>query len=448
LYFYLPWCSVRLLGPNEFALRLPSLAAGVALTAATYGLARRWTGSYIAACLAAVLVATDPNCLFYSLEARPYACVQLLGVWHMFLCVRRIEYPTAGIRAAWIAVGVVLFYVHYTSALLFLAELAFWLTIRLRVADTEKASMVPLLADFALLLLGCLTAGEHLSEIAARRENWKIIVSAGSVWSIFRLFPLGSYVALPAGIVGLCWLFQDAPRGRSELKWGSGLAWLAAACWLLVPSTLAWLSTAMDWFPLFLRRYVIVSSIAPILLASLLTRTCPSRRVRALIAVIVVTVGAATTGPIAQLRDDGRLIRRGQEDWRLAITALNAALKADRSAAIFVRSGLIEADGLRVNDAPDFVDYCRFPLNGIYRIADGHSLPVPLPSTDSGNLSAGNWQQIKSAGRAFFLLRGSTQSVDVFIQQLQENAQRFGLRADIHDRRMFGRLALVQISSK
>ena len=41
LYFYLPWAATRLFGVGEFAVRLPSLAAGIALAAWFKGEARR-----------------------------------------------------------------------------------------------------------------------------------------------------------------------------------------------------------------------------------------------------------------------------------------------------------------------------------------------------------------------------------------------------------------------
>ena len=98
LYFYLVWGVTRLLGESEFTLRLPSLLAGIALPGMTWLLVRQvwqdgdnqslereheqasWSARDWSALLAALLVAVDHASIFYSTEARPYACLKLLAV--------------------------------------------------------------------------------------------------------------------------------------------------------------------------------------------------------------------------------------------------------------------------------------------------------------------------------------------------------------------------------
>ena len=91
LYFYLPWVAARLLGSGEIALRLPSLLAGIALIPLTCLAIARWTKSSSAGLLAGFLVTIDQNFLFFSLEARSYALVQLTALGHLMLFWRLLE---------------------------------------------------------------------------------------------------------------------------------------------------------------------------------------------------------------------------------------------------------------------------------------------------------------------------------------------------------------------
>jgi hypothetical protein len=78
LHHAILWLDVRLFGTSEFAVRLPSLVAGVMLVPAL-----RWVGEvvydrrtgWIAACLAAIA----PFCVWYSQEARMYSLFMLFA---------------------------------------------------------------------------------------------------------------------------------------------------------------------------------------------------------------------------------------------------------------------------------------------------------------------------------------------------------------------------------
>ena len=83
LYFAVVRPFVLLLGPSEFAVRLPSFLAGVLLVPAVYYATRQIVGDGKAAVFAALLVAIDRTSLFYGHEARVYAVLQLLGVLHV-----------------------------------------------------------------------------------------------------------------------------------------------------------------------------------------------------------------------------------------------------------------------------------------------------------------------------------------------------------------------------
>jgi uncharacterized membrane protein/O-antigen/teichoic acid export membrane protein len=91
LHHAILWVTVRLFGTSEFAVRLPSLIAGVALVPALY-----WVGKVVynrrTGWIAAVLATIAPFCVWYSQEARMYSQFMLfaaLAIGAQVLAVRR-----------------------------------------------------------------------------------------------------------------------------------------------------------------------------------------------------------------------------------------------------------------------------------------------------------------------------------------------------------------------
>src|SRR5262245_48993574 len=117
LFAWIEWLLVRLVGPSELSLRLPSLLAGSLLPLAVYWLSARWSTSGVGL-VAAALITVDPLAIFYATEARPYALVQLLAVTHMATAAELVYRPTVLLRALWVVGAALLFHLHYTTALL------------------------------------------------------------------------------------------------------------------------------------------------------------------------------------------------------------------------------------------------------------------------------------------------------------------------------------------
>ena len=122
LYFYLVWSVTQLLGHSPWTLRLPSLLAGIALIAVTYRLVLRWSDSVGCSLFAALIVAINRDCVFYSQEARPYALLQLSAAVHALIYAELLVRPTIARRVAFVIGAAWLFYLHYTAWLFLLAE--------------------------------------------------------------------------------------------------------------------------------------------------------------------------------------------------------------------------------------------------------------------------------------------------------------------------------------
>jgi hypothetical protein len=91
LHHAILWVTVRVFGTSEFAVRLPSLIAGVALVPAMY-----WVGKVVfnrrTGWIAAVLATIAPFCVWYSQEARMYSQFMLfaaIAIGAQVLAIRR-----------------------------------------------------------------------------------------------------------------------------------------------------------------------------------------------------------------------------------------------------------------------------------------------------------------------------------------------------------------------
>jgi hypothetical protein len=92
----------------------------------------------------------------------------------------------------------VLFYLHYTAALLLAAEITF-----LSIVKTTQPLQTPyrwslLLGDLALVALLCLPAAGNVQSIFARRANWAAFIDREPIWAALKLdFAPGLVVSSP-----------------------------------------------------------------------------------------------------------------------------------------------------------------------------------------------------------------------------------------------------------
>jgi hypothetical protein len=467
VYFWLVWLTTQAAGLNEIALRLPSVIAGVSLVLLAFYVTWRWTGQWTAAAFVALLVALDRDCVFYAQEARPYAWVQLLGLAQVYCFQRLVQRAGGRDRASFVGLTVLLFYVHYTSILLLAGELVYYAVLQVSPAWRPAYRLRSFVCDMFLIAVCLLPAGWHLLAIAARRENWELFIRKQPLQAIGYLFPLYAYVQLPVIVVAAGYLLRwsagwfycnpKRERGHGNPKRERGrdqqglprcprlrFGFLLTVCWLFVPLLAAWFLTYFDIARLFFPRYVIVSVVAAIVLAGLCYAVCPWRLLRVACVVSVVWVSVSHSGMIRQYRQDSRVIGDRNQDWRGAVTAINARLPQHRF-PVFVRSGLIEAAGLRSSDDPDLRRYCLLPVFSLYRLQCDDSELVPLPIHRSGALSPSQRQRIDRAGGAWFLLAGLPSTVSSIQSELLANWSDSETQLEIVDRERYGYVAVLRL---
>lgn len=379
-YFFFPWLATLVFGPTEFALRLPSVLAGVTIIPLVYRLVRRWFGSKMAALMSACLVSIDPFCVSFSQEARVYALLQLVALIHIGIVCRLVRHPTRTLRWTWILLGGFLFHLHYTSGLLLLAEFIFIAIAYNWSGRTTRYVPHQSLLDTAFSIALCLPAFGHLSEIFARRANWNLFVPIPTLYDLLTTFPLEIYLVLPLIFVGLNFLWRRQQGVCSPSVDVAPPFLVLLGCWLVLPLIMAWLLTVLDIARLFWPRYLMIVYVALIVGTGYFCASVVGIRSRIITAMVVVLTALVTYGPVGQIRSTGELIGDRGENWREAIDWINNHTN-DETSTLFVQPGLIESNALRNHSNSSLVAYCLFPVSSIYRVTETVSERFPLPTT-------------------------------------------------------------------
>jgi hypothetical protein len=424
--------------------------AGVAFVGLTFYVVLRWTGVCSAGLLAALLVTVDRHCISYAQEARPYAWVQLAGLLHVFLFCRLLYQPNRLRRMAWVGLGILLFYLHYTSVLLLAAESAYYGLLHVyrpwRPAYRPRSYGL----DCIALCVGLLPATPHLLEIAARRDAWALFVrnDQPGKMALDMATSLGCtvYVVVPLVVLLLArsvrWYRWRSEGSLLRTPFPDARLLVLAGCWLLVPMIVAWTATTWDAARVFFFRYLIASAIAPVIVAAFCQAACPPGLWRVILAVTVLGVSIHQSGMIQQCRYDGRLIGDRNQDWRSAVRMLN---REPGDAPVFIRSGLIEAERLRTCDDLRLRRYCLLPVRGIYWVERDENRLIPLPTVNAGRLSAAHRKVLLECGGGWFLLVGSPTGVAAIERDLLAGWTSYGVSARIAERRCFGNVTVLRI---
>ena len=145
LWYLLEWFDYRLLGTSEYALRLPTALAGIALVPVSWALGRELAGRAAAIAFAAI-VAVSPMFVWYSQEARSYGLFTLTAGLTMLAFLRVLRDPTPRRRAVFALCGALALLSHYFAVFL-LIGMGLWL-----LADPRmRRASVPALGALVLV---------------------------------------------------------------------------------------------------------------------------------------------------------------------------------------------------------------------------------------------------------------------------------------------------------
>ena len=446
LYFWGMWLLVQVTGQLEWTLRLPSLVAGIALPAALYGfvgqdfyLSKQNSGlagnlSY-SALAAALLAAIDPTCIFYAQEARPYAWVMLLSVVELALLRRLMEKPTFGRRMALLANSLVLFYLHYTTAI-FLAGIVFLLPMLVRLTRSPYATrslVIDLLSAAVLAAPGVM----QLSIIFERRTNWAAFVDRPSWQALFTGVPFTLWALLGTAFVVLAVVVPSLRPGnaltRPSVSAGlrhtspqTSVLWFCAlAAATLLPLILSWIVTRLDAARVYHVRYLV--ALVPLAIAAtcLATAWIPSRITQAAALIALTAWHLYDGGMIKQFVRDGRLVADRNENWQGAVKFINRQIPQSDTALLIVDSDLIESaetSNHHSHSQSEDLQYQSFPLRGIYQVAIDSSVITVFPDIVGAGRIATTWDPPQGRREVWAVIRGDESRAQRRISDLQHQS--------------------------
>ncbi len=447
LYFYLVRGSTLLLGSNEMAIRLPSLMAGIGLMVAVGSVMWRWCGVAWAGWLAAGLVAVDHNMIFFAQEARPYALVQLVA-WLQLAAFWRLQ-STVRWRDRLLVTGgwVLMFYLHYTTLLLVTGELLWWSAMQFWQRGRGGYRPSQVLADVAIVVLASVPVWSHLADIAARRTMWELFIVQVPPWVALRWFHWELYLVNAVIVCSLVMVLNSARwriRTLGRQRGAEIPSWIAVVpllvCWWTVAVLIAWSLTTSDLARVFFPRYLIGVAVAPMACAGLCLTACRGPRSRAFGFLAIMALAVYGNGIWSQYHRDGRLITDRRQDWRGAITWLNA--QRHDASPVLVRSGLIEADRLGADASESLREYCLLPVTSLYPIWPAEGV-TPLRTSHSGRLSERTQGPLRQHRGGWFVISARAGSHEAMQRDLRESLP--DCRLEILQEQSFGDVAVWQV---
>jgi hypothetical protein len=240
-------------------------------------------------------------------------------------------------------------YTHYLFALM-LAVHVVHAVVRRRLHGAPSAARLGVVLGALGALL--LPLGPRLLSLVRRREtlSWANDPSLVGVLGV---------LALPLGLAGV--LGWRGSRGRASVDRASCL--LVVVWSILPPLTIAlvsWLTSARLFYP----RYYLAWTPGLALLSGLAIRTLHGARSRSLIALGLVVLSIAVSGPY----------RRSRQDWRAAAQAVRSVTES-ADTPILVGAGLVESAQIDWLTDRERSSYLLAPLS-FYPVP---GRPIPLP---------------------------------------------------------------------
>jgi len=402
VYYWGLWLWRQVAGDGEVALRTSSvLLSSIACGTLAAGVAR-CSQSFVGGFAAAVMLACDPNAIFFGTELRVFPAVMLLAVvacWSW-----QEQFRSGNLRAA-----IVLYAAVICAALVQPTSLGVlgWLCLSGRSAagriawlkqsgvSLRKRNLILIgLLVTGLALLGWWLAGRVLLTAWQHRDQWAAFAAADSPWQLWTIWRWTPLLLIPA-VVASGLLLVDRFRGQPALA-TSGQWWRPALVALLA-TLFFWLISACGIVAVFHRRYLIAA--LPILVwagaaaigeaSNRVQRLCggqsrwaPLRWTPGLIALLL---GGLLVH--ARLREAQQRPRLRGEDWRGAAAYVSAHRVG--SEPVLLDPGLIETRRLLASGDPEALKYLAYPLSGPYNLQPVTVVNLRQPPQGDAPVAAG-----------------------------------------------------------
>lgn len=398
-FFLIARVSVELFGYSEAGLRIPSIAAGVLLVPVLYFLARRMSVSRPLAAIASLFAAIDPSLIEISLEARPYAIVQLVAARQVYAFLEIVDRdaPSGAGRAVPTATFALLttlcVYLHYLAALILLPEGLYCLYL-LATQDRREAMrrIGATLAGLGLVAIVCLPLVGHLRHLIAARADLGSFVGTRPFWYALGRFRILYYLYLPLPVAMLA---QFAPRRREKPEPApcdsSSLFSIFAArpgcyvifclLWLFSPNLFVMASTHSDLARLDVPRYVSVAAVAPLLI-TITTCTLLTTRIAKVAMVAMVFAALHFSGERCLVNElNGTLpaydVKPIWKNYRTVPSLVKR--ECHERLPLLVQAPLAESQWLPLRSDPFFKSYLMCMVNTLYVLEPQYAAQILEP---------------------------------------------------------------------
>lgn len=425
LFFWIDYVAFHTLGGNEFALRAPSLLAAIGLLISIPWIVFRLSGCVFGAILATLLAALDDQFVFYAVEARPYAVLQLVAVWQVYWFAR-IMFPQTDGNAVnrqrwkfpmlWGVAAVGLFYLHYTTILLTATQLLISLVVIRWNRGTGRAG------EFrSWMIISCLSGLAfvpgltHLFIVNEKKAIWHTMVDADR----YGLMMIALVVIYLLPIVLLCLLPRRERLSRSTSALTTTLILLAT-----LPMLFCFLGAVSRQAPLAHYRFSIASSTVLILAAGVLFPMLGSARRKLIAAGLISFLAMATNPLIASWLGSGIWPSQRKENWSEVVETM----RSTTGPVIFCPNLVEDADGNHDRDEAARRNYYSFALQGIYPIDEPRNpsrqiLAVPIRQQAAQLNSVDIDSLVRSASQYWLLVRAWPEDAEQIAESLRVSLQ-------------------------
>ncbi len=371
LYHYVLYGFLQVLPPSEWALRLPSLLAGLGCVVGIFFLCRRWLGDETALA-AALLTAVEPMQTFFGATAQPYALGSLACVLS-FLALLGVLYAERAwqVVASAIAYAACVAFVGYLNPVLLVVVTAHLGMAAYAAASAPREVVRPLAwlggcALAGLLLLPQLGYFLKLRAFTAAHQDYLFEMYSPSIFTFFKhngLWMLAMVVLVPAGYVVRRQLMGgdeaegDAAKAEAAAPKAAEapppdspeLVWLAR-CWFFVPQLAVMLLAYGLMQPVFFSRAISYTTLGGMILLAYYATRDPARDVRlavvGLVAVMLLGVDFFARGPWT--------VGEGSQSWD------GAAMTVDT-----IQKKVLEAESWKAGDV--ILARSAFPESDFWR---------------------------------------------------------------------------------
>jgi tetratricopeptide (TPR) repeat protein len=262
LWFLITHAFARTFGDSEFAIRLPSVLAGVLGVVAIYKVGKLLFNRQVGL-VAAFFLATSPFHVLVAREGRFYAAVAFFSLVTLYCLIRGMQTRRKRWWLGFVLASLLNIYIHLTTLLVLVTELLYAsavLTLQFRSArraghrwqlgQTFARSLLVSAGAIAICylpMLPYLVAGAMHTERGLGVSGEVFVLSGGDLLSILESFSAGSgsYLLLYAGPAALALITIFRSEKRKALLW---------ILWFAVPLMLIFLLRSRHWFSV---KYVV-----------------------------------------------------------------------------------------------------------------------------------------------------------------------------------------------